>query len=113
MQTSNIQFTAKLNTVKLLETTTFKIIERESISDLKPVIDSLWDKPLKGFGKGGYRYYLKIIGDKLLNKYPQLQEATYSILNFTDKNPNATKKELQEFVSPIIKKLGDTMDVTI
>ena len=106
-------FTARLNTVKLLETTTFKIIERESISDLKPVIDALWEKPLKGYGSKGYKYYLKHIGDKLIDKYPEIEEATFSILDFTHRNPDVTQKDLQKFVSPIIEKLGETMDVTI
>ena len=35
------------------------------------------------------------------------------LLEYTDKNPMATKKDLQEFVKPIVKELGETIDITI
>ena len=110
---SQTAFGTKIDTIRVLETTTFKSITRKSISDMKPVIDALWPVKLKSTGSRGYRYYLKIIGDKILEKYPELTDATYEILNYTGKNPNATQKELQEFVKPLVKELGETIDITI
>ena len=106
-------FGAKVDTIRVLEAATFKSITRESVSDMKPLIDALWPKKLKATGNRGYRYYLKNIGDKIVEKYPEVADAAFDILEYCDKNPNATKKELQEFVQPYIKKLGKTMDITI
>lgn len=39
---NNISFGTKFRTVNILETTTQKCIESESVADLKPVIDALW-----------------------------------------------------------------------
>ena len=118
MQISKIQnsqpaFGAKVDTIRVLEAATFKSITRESVSDMKPLIDALWPTKLKGTGSRGSRYYLKIIGDKVVEKYPKVSDAAFEILEFSDKNPKATKKELQEFVKPIVDELGDTLDITI
>ena len=51
--------------------------------------------------------------DKIVEKYPKVSDAAFEILDYTDKNPMATKKDLQEFVKPIVKELGETMDITI
>ena len=106
-------FGAKVDTIRVLEAATFKSITRETVSDMKPLIDALWPTKLKGTGNRGYRYYLKIIGDKIVEKYPKVSDAAFEILDYTDKNPMATKKDLQEFVKTIVKELGETMDITI
>lgn len=106
-------FGANLNTIKVLEATTLKNIEAESISDLKPIIDTLWPVKLKGTGNRGYRYYLSEIGNKIIDKYPEIAEASGAILEFSRKNPKAKRFELQEFVKPIVEKLGETIDITI
>lgn len=58
-------FGTKFDTIKILEASSSKIIESESISDLKPVIDTFWDKPFKGAGNKGYRYYLQEISSRI------------------------------------------------
>lgn len=113
LQNTQPAFGAKVSTIRVLEAATFKQITRESVSDMKPLIDALWPVKLKAVGNRGYRYYMKSIGDKVLEKYPDIADAAYEILEFTDKNPNATKIELQEFVKPMIAKLGETIDITI
>ena len=118
MQTSKVQnstpaFGAKVDTIRVLEAATFKSITRETVSDMKPLIDALWPKKLKGTGNRGYRYYMKAIGDKIVEKYPKVADAAFEILEYTDKHPQYTKKDLQEFVKPIIKELGETLDITI
>lgn len=106
-------FGINLNTVKVLEATTLKNIEAESISDLRPVIDALWPVKLKGAGNRGYRYYLQEIGNKINDKYPEIANASLEILEFSRKNPKAKRPELQKFVEPIVKKLGETIDITL
>ena len=65
---SQINFGAKVSTVKVLEAATLKLTESESVADLKPIIDTFWDKPFKAAGNRGYRYYLKVIADNLEEK---------------------------------------------
>lgn len=104
-------FGAKADTIKVLETVTLKMIQSDSVSDLKPIVDTFWEKPMKAVGNRGYRYYLRNIGDKILNKYPEIAEAAGNISNFLKSNPN--KQQLREFVEPIVEKLGKTIDITI
>ena len=99
-------FGIKYDTVKILETSTLKCIKSEGIHELRPVIDTFWDKPFKAAGSRGYKYYLQEIGRKITEKYPAIAEATNAILEFINKNPKAKKTDLQEFVQPIIDKLG-------
>lgn len=44
---NNVSFGTKFRTVNILETTTLRCIESDSVADLKPVIDNLWPKKLK------------------------------------------------------------------
>lgn len=106
-------FGAKVNTINVLETTTLLNIKSETISELKPMIDTFWPVKLKATGNKGYRYFLNIIGDKITEKYPHISDASFELLEFKRKNPKATKKDLQEFVKPIINKLGETIDIEI
>ena len=76
---SSPNFNAKLNTAEVLETTSQKIFYSDGTNGLKKVIFALNDKPFKATGAKGYRYYAKILGDKIMNKYPQIKEATDNI----------------------------------
>lgn len=106
-------FGTKFNTVKILEAGTLKFIESDGIIELKPVIDTFWDKPFKAAGNRGYRYYLQEISSKIYKKYPEIKESADAILEFTKTNPSAKKQDLQEFVKPIVSKLGEEIDITI
>ena len=52
---NNVSFGTKFRTVNILETTTLRCIESDSVADLKPVIDNLWPKKIKSTGWRGYR----------------------------------------------------------
>lgn len=106
-------FGTKFNTVKILEAGTLKYIESDGIHELRPVIDTFWDKPFKAAGNRGYKYYLQEISSKIFKKYPAIKESADAILEFTTNNPKAKKQELQEFVKPIIEKLGKEVDINI
>lgn len=109
----NPTFGTKFNTVKILETTTLKFIEPEGVSGLRPVIDTFWGEPFKAAGNRGYKYYLEKIGQRIVEKHPNIAEATEQILEFTRQNPQANKQELKEFVKPIIEKLGKEVDIQL
>lgn len=115
MQVKNYSpsFGAKFQTTKILELTTLKNIQSESISDIVPEVKALWYKPIKAFGNKGIRYYAQCIGEKITDKYPEIADATMAILEFSRKNPKAKRVDFQEFVKPIINELGETIDITI
>ncbi len=108
-----ITFEKKFDTIKILETTTLKCIQSETISDIVPLVKELWPVPIKAFGNRGIRYYAQNIGNKITDKYPEIAEASLSILEFLRLNPKANKNELQKFVAQIVNKLGSSIDITI
>lgn len=109
----NPSFGTKFNTVKILEASTLKCIESEGIQELKPLIDTFWDKPFKAASNRGYRYYLQEISKKIMKNYPDIEKATNEIKEYVQKNPTANRKNLQNFVEPIVKKLGQEIDINI
>ena len=115
MQITNtkLSFGTKFSTVEVLELTTLRRINSESISAQKKFIDEFWDKPFKAAGNRGYRYYMQIIGEKIKNKYPEIAKASKDIEDYTEHNPKATKNDLKEFVKPITDKLGNEIDITL
>ncbi len=110
---NNISFGTKFRTVNILETTTQKCIESESVADLKPVIDALWPEKIKATGSKGYRYFLQTIGERVQQKYPEIASATDSLRNYLKQNPWARKSELQEQVKPLVNKIGNEIDITL
>lgn len=115
MQITNTKLTfgTKFNTVEVLELTTLRRINSECISEQKKFIDEFWDKPFKAAGNRGYRYYMQIIGEKIMNKYPEIAKATKDIENYLKHNPEASKNDLKEFVKHITDKLGNEIDITL
>ena len=107
---NNVSFGTKFRTVNILETTTLRCIESDSVADLKPVIDNLWPKKIKSTGWRGYRYFLSEIGKQITDKYPEITE---NMKNFITHNPNAKKLDLQQHSKSIIKTLGDEIDITL
>lgn len=108
-----ISFGTKVRTAKILEACTLKYTESDSIADLRPIIDTFWHKPLKAAGNRGYRYYIKDIAEKIMQKYPEIKQASEDILRFAASNPEAKRPQMREFVKPIIQKLGEEIDISI
>ena len=110
----SINFGTKIPTINVLETTCLRTMQSETISDLKPVIDAFGRmKGKKATGHVGYRYYLEQIGRDIVQKYPQIAEATVDIKSFMVNNPKASKGEIYEYSKQYIDKLGETIDIII
>ena len=110
---SNINFNAKLDTASVLETTSLTIFRNEGINGVKHVVDALKINQKKATGSRGYKYFAQIAGERICEKYPQIAEITQEIKNLVIKNPKITKKELNKKISPIIEKIGETMDIEL
>ena len=110
---NNISFGTKFRTVNILETTTLRCIESDSVADLKPVIDNLWPKKMKNTGRQGYRFFLTEIANKINAKYPEIADATEKMKDFIANNPKAKKADLQKYSTPILEKIGKKIDITL
>ncbi len=110
---SRLNFGTRLDTGKVLEVTSMKIFQSDGIGGCKEVIQALNDKPIKAAGSRGYKYYAKVIGEKIIHKYPQIADATNKINDITSKNPNISKADLNRYVQPIIEKIGKEIDIVI
>ena len=110
---NNIIFGHKFKTVNVLEVTTQRIIESNGIEGPKNVILKLYDKPFKGTGHRGFRYMAENLGAKITEKYPEIRQATEAINEIIKENPNITKQELSSAAKPIIKQIGEEIDITI
>lgn len=110
---SNLNFDARLNTADVLEVTSMRIFKNDGIIGIKQVVDALEINPNKATGWRGYKYFSQIAGKRICKKYPQISQATQEIKSWIDNNPYITKKELNEKVSPIIEKIGETIDIEL
>lgn len=106
-------FGAKVRTIQVLEAASSHMIESENVTDFKPFINDLWYTPVSYTGRKGFRYYIQKIGEKLKEKYPNIKFESEKIVNYANQNPNAKRQDFQEFVKPIIDKLGQNIDVTL
>lgn len=112
--TSKINFSAKIPTVKVFETTCLKLIESNDISELKSVLNTFGVMgERKSPGHQGYRHYLKQISDKILEKYPDIKEATNKINLLIKNNPYIKRTDLQSEIKPILEKFGEEIDIII
>lgn len=111
--TPSINFGAKVSTVKVLEAATLKLTESESVADLKPIIDTFWDKPFKAAGNRGYRYYLKVIADKITAKYPEIKKSVDEINTYAQSHPRATKGDFRYIQKTIVDRLGSVVDIEV
>ena len=110
---SGLNFSAKLPTAAVLETTSLKIFDSKGTDGFKRVILALNDKPFKATGAKGYRYYAEKIGQKIMAKYPKIKEATDNIHSILKAEPNITKAELNLKIRPIIDEIGTEVDIEI
>lgn len=111
--TNSPNFGVKLNTGSVLEVTSMKIFQNEGIKGFKEVTEALNPVPIKFVGNRGYRYYAKIIGEKIIKKYPEIAQATAQIREIAKNNPYFTKAELNQKIQPIIEKLGQEIDINL
>lgn len=114
-KTDNTQFGIKLNTGAVLEVTSLKIFQSEGIQGAREVINAINGKPadFSCYGHKGFKHQAKIIGEKIMNKYPEIKSATNEINTLLAQNPNIKKQELNSLLQPLIKKLGSEIDITV
>lgn len=112
---SNINFGIKLETGKVLEVTSLKIFRSEGIEGAKEIVNILNGKPTNYscYGHKGFKYQAVQLGEKIMQKYPEIKTATHEILAITNENPNISKQELNKKIQPIINKIGNEIDITI
>lgn len=106
-------FGVKLNTTSVLEATTMKIIYNNSIEGFKEVAHALNETPIKATGSKGYKYYADKFGKMILEKYPQIAQATKDIQEIIEKNPNMRKKDLAKLVQPVVDRFDKQIDITL
>ena len=106
-------FGIKLDTGKVLETTTLKIFQSDGIDGWRDVFKALNDRPIKATGCRGYRYYAEKIGKQITEKYPAIKAASEEIKAIIDRQPDIKKLELKEKIRPIIEKIGFEIDITL
>ena len=115
LNTSNINFGAKLQTISVLESTTGRIIGDNGIEGLRSVIlafPQAYGKR-KSPGHKGYRFHAMEIGKKIMAKYPEIATATEKINEIVSNNPNINKYNLQKEITPILNQFGKELDIII
>ena len=113
IKNNKISFGTRLETGKVLEVTSKKIFYSNGIEGVRDVVKALSDKPIKATGHKGYKYFAEQIGFKILQKYPQIAEATEKINQIINTNPNITKDALAKEIFPLIDEIGKEIDITI
>jgi len=105
---------AKLDTGKILEATSGRILLNNGVEGFKDVVYSLTDKPIRGIGSRGYRYYAMQFGERIMAKYPEIAEANKRIIVLFEKYPGGMKEQgAQREIGQIIEQLGRTIDITL
>ena len=110
---NSLNFGVRLDTGKVLETTSLKIFQSVGTDGYRDVIKALNDKPVKATGSKGYRYFAEKIGKQITEKYPEIKSATDEIKALVAAQPDIKKSELNEKIRPIIDKLGAEIDITL
>jgi hypothetical protein len=106
-------FGIKLDTVKVLETTSQTVIKSENIDGIKEVTTALNGGPLKFPGHLGFKHYAKIFGEKICAKYPEIADATAKIREIKSQKLYISKDEIYKQVKPLINKLGKEVDIEL
>ena len=110
---NSLNFGVRLDTGKVLETTSLKIFQSVGTDGFRDVIKALNDKPIKATGARGYRYFAEKIGKQITEKYPEIKSATDEIKAIVAAQPDIKKTDLMAKIRPIIDKLGAEIDITL
>jgi len=106
-------FEEKYQTSKILELTTRRIFDNDGMQGFIDTLKKVHGNVPRYTGHQGYRRYAAEAGNKIIEKYPIIAEATKRILEITEKEPNILPKELRERIQPIIKNLDNEIDIVI
>ena len=109
---NNINFEAKVKTTHLLEITTQTMFEPDGFMGMTNTLKKIYPLP-KATGHRGYRYYAKLAGDKLCDKYTQIADATRLLKMFLKVNPNSSREKLQSYARSLASRIGEEIDVVL
>lgn len=110
---NNTNFGIKLDTVKVLETTSQTVLKSDNIEGIKEVTTALNGGPLRFPGHQGFKHFAKIFGDKICAKYPDIAAITARIKEIKSANSYMPKAEIYAKVEHLISKLGKEVDIEI
>jgi hypothetical protein len=110
---NSLVFKQKLKTASVLQVTAQKIFIPDGFSDMVNTIKLLRGDLPRATGHQGYRKFAKDLGDKIIEKYPEIAEASKEIIAILEKNPFIRTKEYGEKVQPILKRFDENIDIVI
>jgi len=112
-QINNVSFSAKYSTGKILEITGQKIFEPDGVQGYIQTLKQVHGNVPKCVGSLGYKRYAREVGQKIMNKYPDIAKATNEIIKIAEENPFIRAKELKEKIQPILNRFDKEIDIVI
>ena len=106
-------FKQTLKTSSVLQLTTQKIFMPDGFTEMVNTIKLLRGDLPRATGHQGYRKMAKDLGDKIIEKYPKIAEASKEIIAIYENNPFIRTKEYGEKVQPILKRFDENIDIVI
>ena len=113
IQNTNINFGQKYPTGRILEITTKKIFEPDGVSGYIETLKRIHGNVPRYTGNQGYRKYADEVSEKILAKYPAINQATKDILDIAEKNNYFLAKDLKKLVQPVLNRFEKDIDIVI
>ena len=113
IQITNTNFGQKYPTGKVLEITGRKIFEPDGISGYIETLKQIHGNIPRYVGNLGYKRYAEEVGKKIMEKYPEIANATNDIIKIADKNKYIRARELKEKIQPILNRFDKEIDIVI
>ena len=109
----NINFCQKYPTGRILEITTRKIFEPDGVSGYIETLKQVHGNVPRYTGHQGYRRYAEEVAEKILNKYPDLAQATKEILEISESITSPYTRDLKKAVQPVLDRFDKEIDIVI
>ena len=113
IQNDSINFCQKYPTGRILEITTRKIFEPDGVTGYIETLKQIHGNVPRYTGHLGYRRYAEEVGGKILNKYPDLAQATKEILEISQNVKSPFTKDLKKAVQPVLDRFEKEIDIII
>ena len=102
MTTTNISFKARYETLDILGVTTQKVLKKDGMPAITKIVGGRCIKKLA-----------QKAGQKITDKYPDINSATNEINALYGKNHGEKPANLDTLLNSITQKLGQELDITI
>ena len=106
-------FCQKYPTGRILEITTRKIFEPDGVAGYIETLKQVHGNVPRYTGHQGYRRYAEEVGEKILNKYPDILAATSEILEIAKNLDSPRTKDLKRAVQPVLDRFEKEIDIVI